>query len=260
MSRTFVITGAGTGIGKALAVALAGKGFSVVGVGRHESTLNETKAHHPSKISIIKSDLSDLGQRESLVKQLLALKQDLNLVHNAGTALPLCALADVRLEAFRQAMTLNVEAPLFLTQGLLPRLKNGRVLHISSGLAHHSRAGMATYCVSKAAFHMLYKCSAREFKALGVSVGSVMPGVVDTPMQDLICQTPEQQVPGVGDFISIRDSGRYVSPEVVAEFLVWLLCKTNADDFSRAEWDISDESHHKEWLTHENATLNWTFR
>ncbi len=259
MLKSVVITGAGTGIGKALSVALAKQGCSIIGIGRHLATLEATQKTHPDRIKIIQADLTKPEDRKQVVENILELNQHISLIHNAGTIEPLCLLSDIQLKDWKNTFELNVEAPLFLTQGLLPCLKGGRVLHISSGLAHYARSGMGVYCVTKAALYMLYQCCKKELDAYNICVGSVMPGVVDTPMQAVICETPLEHLPGVQDFISLKETQKLVSPEVVADFLKWLLLDTSDDEFTRDEWDISDRSHHKEWLKDPNSILNWTF-
>jgi Dehydrogenases with different specificities (related to short-chain alcohol dehydrogenases) len=138
--------------------------------------------------------------------------------------------------------------PLFLTKALLPRLipdnveeeRGGRVLHISSGAAHYPYRGWGAYCTSKAAFHMLYRSLALELSPLGVSVGSARPGVVDTPMQDLIRQKSEQELPDVSRFRQLKDQGTLMDPSEVAIFLDWLLNETNDVEFSEKEWDVRE--------------------
>merc|ERR1712232_2367 len=91
------------------------------------------------------------------------------------------------LQGFRNTMATNVEGPLFLTQALSSSLGaspgGGRVLHISSGAAHQAMRGHLGYCTTKAALLQVARCLDAEL-APSIRVGSVMPGVVDTPMQE----------------------------------------------------------------------------
>eukprot|EP00957_Ditylum_brightwellii_P005530 424079-Ditylum_brightwellii.AAC.1 len=88
-------------------------------------------------------------------------------------------------------MAVNMEGPLFLTQALLPKLKaatttigGARVLHISSGASQKPYRGWGPYCTSKAGLNMIYRVLREELQPHNIHVGSVRPGVVDTPMQD----------------------------------------------------------------------------
>lgn len=255
MNQAILITGAGTGIGKALAIKLAQAGYTILGVGRRVEPLQSLKQQLPEKIEIIAADIANPDDRTKIVTKVQALQKPLYLVHNAATVQPIALLKDVTLADWRLNQATNVEAPLFLTQALLPYLKNGRVLHISSGLAHFACPGVGTYCVSKAALHMLYLCLRDELKELAIAVGSASPGVVDTPMQNTVRHATKEQLPAIESFIRFKESGKLVSPTVVADFLQWLLLETNQEVFSEKDWDISDTSHHHYWLKHQD--IQW---
>jgi NAD(P)-dependent dehydrogenase (short-subunit alcohol dehydrogenase family) len=142
----------------------------------------------------------------------------------------------------------NVEGPLFLTQALLQYLsKNGRILQVSSGAAHRSLPGWGGYCVSKAALYMLYQCLREEWVSQGIHVGSVRPGVVDTPMQTQIRETDAQRFPGVERFRRLKAEGQLQPPERVADFMSWILLETGDKQFSQEEWDIENESQTRLW-------------
>lgn len=128
-----------------------------------------------------------------------------HVVHNAAVLNPIGPLSSIRLDEFRSAMQINVEAPLFLTQILIPHFSFGaRVLHISSGAAHRPIVGWGAYCISKAAFHQAYRVLNEELKSQGVLVGSVRPGVVDTEMQREIRSSTADSFPQVQNFINLK--------------------------------------------------------
>jgi len=162
-------------------------------------------------------------------------------------------------EGFQRTMAINVEGPLFLTQALRPLLAYGsRVLHISSGAAHRPLEGCLTYCTSKAALLHVMRCLDEELAPHGVRVGSTMPGVVDTPMQD---ELRGGDFASVGYFQELGKSraapfaapgppqrGGLDSPENVASFLAWLLLQVPLEDFGGREWNIGDPETQKQWL------------
>ena len=94
---------------------------------------------------------------------------------------------------------------------------------------------------------MIYKVLASEVSHLGIAVGSARPGVVDTPMQDLIRQKTSAEMPDVSRFQIMKKQGSLVNPEDVAKFLDWLLHETNDVEFSEQEWDIRDEVSLHRW-------------
>ncbi|WP_290650772.1 SDR family NAD(P)-dependent oxidoreductase, partial [Aquisalimonas sp.] len=140
------------------------------------------------------------------------------------------------------------EAPLFLTQALLDRLQGGgRVLHISSGAAHHGYAGWGSYCASKAALHMIYQVLREELQDRGIAVGSVRPGVVDTPMQALVREQPPERFPMVQRFLDLHATGQLEDPQDVARFTAWLLLDVDETAYSAEEWSFTEPSHRERW-------------
>ncbi|MFV8834525.1 SDR family NAD(P)-dependent oxidoreductase [Aquisalimonas sp.] len=247
MAQRAVVTGGGSGLGQAICRELTQLGMEVIVVGRRPEALHETRAMAPKQITTVSADLATESGREELVS---AIGDDslAALVHNAGVLTPIGPLAGVRLEDWRLAQAVNVEAPLFLTQALLNNLQDGgRVLHMSSGAAHHGYAGWGSYCTSKAALHMLYQVLRDELRDRGIAVGSMRPGVVDTPMQSLIREQPPERFPMVQRFMDLHATGQLESPSDVARFITWLLTEVDDDTFSAEEWSFTDPAHRERW-------------
>jgi len=101
--------------------------------------------------------------------------------------------------------------------------------------------------MSKAALLMLYKVYTKELDE-SVRFGSLRPGVVDTPMQDVIRGTSKEDFPMVDRFIGFKKERQLADPAMVARFIEWVLCETSDEAFSAEEWDIRDESHHGDWM------------
>jgi benzil reductase ((S)-benzoin forming) len=150
MSGVSIITGGGTGLGAALAKRLASRSQQVLIVGRRGAKLLETKneSSNPSFIRTVVADVSKPEGHEAILKSLKDGEYVDNLVHNAAVLEPVGPLMDVKPEDWSKHMAINVDGPLFLTKSLLPRLtsrnetdRNGRILHISSGAAHHGYRG-----------------------------------------------------------------------------------------------------------------------
>lgn len=241
----FIITGGGSGIGRALAIALAQRGQSVIITGRRVEALQQTAAQD-DHISYIQADVSHEEGRDVLIDYLGRFKQFSGLIHNAGTIDPIASMTDITLTQFRQAMATNVEAPLRLSQTLLPKLNGGRVLHIGSGAAYFPVKGWATYCTSKAALSMLTQ--SWQLECSDPAFASVMPGIIDTPMQAEIRQSSVMDPDKLSFFKELKDSNRLLSPSTVALFLTWLLLDVDANTYVSKEWDIYDEIHHRHWL------------
>ena len=241
----YVITGGGSGIGRALALALIKRDQPVLIIGRDEQRLRDTAALSPL-IKFCCADVSTVAGRAIIVQNALQTGCILGLIHNAGTIYPILPLAQIDEPAWRACIATNVEAPLFLTQKLLPHLSQARVLHIGSGAAYFPIKGWTAYCSSKAALAMLTRCWQLEEPSL--LLASVMPGIVDTPMQTVVrhaqAMDPEKQE----FFCQLKKTGGLVSAETVGAFLAWLLVEVSPEQYAGQEWDIYDTQHHSLWL------------
>jgi len=176
-----LITGAGRGIGLALAQHLAARGDRVIALCRAPSR----ELEQIEGIRIIGDiEITDSAAIERLATQLD--KQALDIViHNAGL-LSDESLNDLNIERIQRQIAVNAIAPLQLTQALLPNLRNGsKVVLISSlmgSIEDNSSGGMYGYRMSKAALNMAGKSLSIDLKAAGIAVGLFHPGLVATAM------------------------------------------------------------------------------
>ncbi len=239
MREIAVITGGGSGIGKALAHKFANEGYAVLITGRHSQKLSETKKKYPEFIHILRSDVSEPGDRKNLKNYLEVNKFKLKyLIHNAAVLSPVKPLMNITLAEWRDHQAINVEGPLFLTQILVPFLMDGRILHISSGAAHHAYQGWGAYCTSKAALYMIYQTLKNELQQHNIKIGSLCPGVVNTPMQDLVRAAKPEYFPALQRFIELKENDELIMPESVADFIYWMLTHTSDDEFTDKEMDF----------------------
>lgn len=249
MNPLALITGAGSGIGRALAERLIARGCDVLAIGRRTEPLQSLAAEHPGRVTTRPLDIAAPDAPQCLLDAL----DDRTLhylVHNAATLDPAGPLEKLDRGAFTAHLETNLTAPLFITQALLPRLAAGaRVLHISSGAAHRAIGGWGPYCISKAALHMLTQSWNTELAGRNVLVGSARPGVADTPMQATIRALTPEAFPNVEAFRRMKDEGALIPPEEVGRFLAWMLLDADAEQFAGAERDIRDEGLEAYWRT-----------
>jgi len=258
-----IITGASSGIGAALLRRLAMKerNLNCLGVGRNLARLKEVQQSlDASRVHVVSADLSTPEGISAVVSALPEEACVKYVIHNAAFFSPIVPLIEMDNAQFREAMSINLEAPLFLTKALLPNLKRcaadgtkPRVLHVSSGAAHNAYEGWGSYCISKAGLNMMYRVLAAELSHDNILVGSVRPGVVDTPMQARIrgFDGRPSHFPLHSKFIDLHAQGKLESSDTVATYLYWMLKEINDDEFSREEWDKlsnKDESRWKEYL------------
>lgn len=242
-----LITGGGSGIGAALAQHLAERGLDVIIAGRRQAALDEVCAAVPGRITAVRADLANPAERDALTAAAGEPPLDF-LVHNAAILAPVAPIGEIDAGALRLNLAVNVEAPLLLTQSLLPHFANpARVLVVSSGAAHHPIEGWSAYCLAKAAQVMLDDCLNLELNRRGVLAATVRPGVVDTPMQAEIRGLDETRFPGVRRFRELHARGELRHPGEVATFLAWLLLECGPGAYPSREWDIDDPDHQILW-------------
>ncbi|MBI3899637.1 MAG: SDR family oxidoreductase [Gammaproteobacteria bacterium] len=184
-SQIALVTGAAGGIGLAIAEGLAANGANVILAGRQMAPLETAQRRLGSSHTALVCDLSidtDLRQaRDAVVRQYGRL--DI-LVHSAGVIIP-ALLEATTADDFDRHYRVNVRAPLFLTQALLPQLKQsrGQIVFINSSVGVRIKEGVGAYAASKHALKAIADTLRAELNADGVRVLSVFPGNTATAMQ-----------------------------------------------------------------------------
>jgi NADP-dependent 3-hydroxy acid dehydrogenase YdfG len=185
--RTCVVTGASSGIGKAIAVALASAGATVCVVARRREELEAVaiRVNCPGRIMPYPADLVDDEQVAALVKALLARDGGLDiLVHCAGTIV-LGDLETASIGDLDRQYAANVRAPYLLTQALLPalRTKEGQIVFINSTVGLAARANVSQFAATQHALKAIADSLREEVNPHGVRVMTVYPGRTATPRQ-----------------------------------------------------------------------------
>lgn len=190
--KRILVTGASSGLGRAIAVSCARMGAEVVITGRDAlrlaATLNELQGISPLSHLAIRADLTEAGERDALVSTLGAPLQ--GVVHSAGIS-RLCPARMVNESHLREVHSTNVEAPLLLTQALLKRnlvAVGGSILFIASIAAHIGVAGVGAYSASKAALIAFSRCLAMEVVKRQIRVNCLSPALVETPLLEATAQ------------------------------------------------------------------------
>jgi NAD(P)-dependent dehydrogenase (short-subunit alcohol dehydrogenase family) len=246
--RTALITGAGRGIGRAVALGLADARAHVILLARTAGQLEETRAHlrkrgvPAQRIRVVPADLADEDQRGHAMAAVLAAGRVDILVNNAATVEPLGTTAGVKAEDLRLAFEVNVVAPAMLTAAVLPEMLKagwGRIVNVSSGIVANP-AGMVrgnAYAATKAALEAHTVNLAAELRGTGVTVNAYRPGGVDTAMQAWIRrQDPERIGADLHErFNQNYAEGTLITPEHSADGLLTRL----AGDDTGTIWDVS---------------------
>ncbi len=247
MIKSIIITGAGSGIGQSLAIKLSDENIKILAIGRRLSALEKTASHNPKLIETLSADISSETDLNKIQIASEKLPLPLGIFHGAGIY-QIDKLSEITIENWQASFNINVTARLALTQKLLPRLQQGRILFIGSDAAKNIRLGASTYSIAQAASQTLADALKLELKQQNISVTAFKPGLVETDMVKTFIQTPAEIFPAVEEYKKIIETGKLSTPETVASFAKWLLLNTNDQDFSGKLWDIREEWHHKHWL------------
>jgi NAD(P)-dependent dehydrogenase (short-subunit alcohol dehydrogenase family) len=188
---TALITGASSGLGRALSIRLARDGFTIILVARHPEALQTTVEEIVAAGGTAHAIAADVGERTSATRiageaHALAGHVDV-LIHCASTLgeTPLRLVADTAPDAFDEVLQVNLAGPFRLTKALVgPMLLRGRgtVVFVSSDAAVEGYPTWGAYGASKAGLDQLARVWAAELAGTGVRVVSIDPGDMDTPM------------------------------------------------------------------------------
>lgn len=219
--KTVIVTGAGTGIGRAVALRLGKDGYNVVLNGIQPTPLYEAAREiGDDRTAVVPADISQKENAESIVTYAVKTFGGVDvLVNNAGVVLPgtVDTLSD---DAFDQMMNVNVRGLRFMTLAALPELRKtkGNIVNISSVSGIHGDWGMYGYHASKGAVSLLTQGLALDLGAEGVRVNSVAPTTTNT----CIAAPIRQHSDAMSALTARIPMGRLVEPEEVAAAVAFL--------------------------------------
>ncbi|MFJ7060380.1 SDR family NAD(P)-dependent oxidoreductase [Streptomyces griseobrunneus] len=196
--KTVLVTGAGSGLGRAIALAFAAEGASVVAAGRTAASLDETVAlieKEGGSAAAVTADVTRSEDVRMLVRRTVERFGSLDVaVNNAGVFRGGAPLADLPEEDWRTLLDINVTGVFLSLQAEVARMREqptgGAIVNIASNLGAHTRIpGVAGYIATKAAVSALTRAAALDHIADGIRVNAVSPGPSATTMSLLPGET-----------------------------------------------------------------------
>lgn len=222
-NKIVLITGAGRGIGRAIAIALAKEGAEVVinynGSEERAKEVKQTIEENGGKASIYKCNVSDFSACEAMIKDIVKEYGHLDiLVNNAGITKD-GLIMKMKEEDFDSVLNVNLKGTFNTIRHSARQMlkqRSGKIINISSVSGILGNVGQANYAASKAGVIGLTKTMARELGSRGITVNAIAPGFVDTEMTEVLSE-------------EIRENackqiilGRFGKPEDIANTAVFL--------------------------------------
>ena len=243
---TILITGGGSGIGKAMAEALHARGARIIIAGRRRDALEAVAAANPG-MAFETLDVADAADVKAFAERIIAAHPALNVViNNAGIMVAEDLTADPGdLDIVEQTIAINLFGPIRLTAALLPHLKSkasATVVTVSSGLAFVPLSATPTYSATKAAIHSWSQSLRTQLKHTSVKVVEWAPPAVATDLMPGHADNPNSMP--LADFtaesLALFEAGH---DEVLVERVKFLSGAEARGDYARVYSILNDGSH-----------------
>ena len=234
----YIVTGASSGIGLAVAEALASEGCRVVAVARSLSKLRSLEVAFSAKIQAVRADLSSINGINAVVNAVDSAGAIKAIVHAAGSTIHLADYKQLLTDNLTEDLKVHVAAPIDLNNRLEAKLKGGRIVYLDSYSAGTPRVGWSGYSIIKAAAQMAARSAAAELS--NSQVIRIFPGGVRTPLVELILNS-KRDSPTVTAFKAFDAEGKIVEANVIGKFIANIILKATDEQLNaREHWDFNN--------------------
>jgi NAD(P)-dependent dehydrogenase (short-subunit alcohol dehydrogenase family) len=220
-----IVTGAGSGIGRAIAVAMIGEGARAVLVGRRKDRVEEVVSEADGSAMALAADVSKRDEIEHVLEETVRAFGGINvLVNNAGILHP--GTAEQITEAqWDETFNINVRGLWLLSRAVLPHLRKaggGSIINVASVLGINGTRNRAAYAASKGAVVLLTKCMAVDHGHENIRVNAICPSFVETDLTAAILSKAPDPDAIRCERIGVHPIGRLGQPEDMAGLAVFL--------------------------------------
>lgn len=227
--NTIIITGTSSGLGKAFFDLLTTKNSSrIICFSRRFLKYQVEISNDNRNIHLFEIDLNDIAATLEVVEKwlessgLLSAADHVVFINNAATIEPIDKIGNYIVQVVSRSINVNFLAPILLTNLLIAQNELFKykltILNISTGAASQPIDGWGMYCSTKAATKMFFDVLNKQYiNNPDISIKSIDPGVLDTPMQETIRSSECQQLLIKNSFNKLKENGNLKSPEEVAE-------------------------------------------
>jgi NAD(P)-dependent dehydrogenase (short-subunit alcohol dehydrogenase family) len=224
--RTLVVTGAGSGIGRAIALRLAAEGGRVLAADRDLEAARETAALAPAEaVEAFAADVTDAGQVHATIERAVALGGFSGLVNNAGVGVAGTA-PETTVEQLDHVLAVSVRGTFLGIAAAVPALAaagGGSIVNVSSIAALVGIPNRAAYSAAKGAVLALTRAAAIDHVDDGVRVNCIVPGTVQTPWIERITAGAADPAAAQAAMRARQPHGRFVQPQEIAAMAAYLL-------------------------------------
>jgi len=236
--KVAIVTGAGRGLGRSSALAMAREGASVVILSRTSTELADTAdliEAEGGKVLALKTDVSMTAEIDEAVSETISTFGRIDiLMNNAAEIGPVQLITEIDEEEWSRVMDINLKGVYLFCRAVvhhMSRQKGGKIINVTSGLADIVMPPLGAYSVSKAALNHLTRFMAEELRAHNIQVNALDPGIMDTFMQEELREMgPEVLGEALyNQFMEFKEEGHLKSPDDIAQLAVFLASESSDD-------------------------------
>jgi NAD(P)-dependent dehydrogenase (short-subunit alcohol dehydrogenase family) len=243
-----VITGAGSGIGAAIALKLAAAGAKVSLMGRRQDKLMDTAARllEDQQSACLVCDVTDHDSVEAAFAEATVQFGPIDILVNCAGAAPTNAFHKITLEEWKSIIDVNLHGVFSCTSQVINPMrerKSGRIINIASTSALKGYAYVSAYSTAKHGVLGMTRSLALETAKHGITVNAICPGFTDTDIiresvAKIVETTGRSEEQALKQFISANPQGRLITPDEIAETTVWL-CLDGSDSITGQAISVS---------------------